>query len=46
MSTDTMNTIAAPPPSGDTPVAKIAPTEQQASQAGVPKKIVNAQTVC
>ncbi|HEY0080509.1 MAG TPA: hypothetical protein VGB73_18030 [Pyrinomonadaceae bacterium] len=29
-----------------TPVAKIAPTEQQASQPGVPKKIVNAQTVC
>ena len=29
-----------------TPVAKIAPTEQQGSQPGVPKKIVNAQTVC
>jgi hypothetical protein len=28
------------------PTAKIAPTEQQASQAGVPKQIVNAQTVC
>ncbi|HVF88013.1 MAG TPA: hypothetical protein VM866_10505 [Pyrinomonadaceae bacterium] len=41
-----MNTITAPPPSGEAPVAKIAPTEQQASQAGVPKKIVNAQTVC
>ncbi len=41
-----MNTAAAPPPSADAPVAKIAPTEQQASQAGVPKKIVNAQTVC
>ncbi len=46
MSTDAMNTVAAPPSSGDAPVAKIAPTEQQASQAGVPKKIVNAQTVC
>ncbi|HVF50142.1 MAG TPA: hypothetical protein VNA19_08650 [Pyrinomonadaceae bacterium] len=29
-----------------TPTAKIAPTEQQPSQTGVPKKIVNAQTVC
>ncbi|HKS27558.1 MAG TPA: hypothetical protein VJS44_07045 [Pyrinomonadaceae bacterium] len=28
------------------PVAKEAPTEQQQSQAGVPKKITNAQTVC
>jgi hypothetical protein len=28
------------------PVAKEAPTEQQPSQAGVPKKITNAQTVC
>jgi hypothetical protein len=28
------------------PAAKIAPTEQQESQAGVPKKITNAQTVC
>ncbi len=26
--------------------AKIAPTEQQTSQSGVPKQIVNAQTVC
>jgi hypothetical protein len=45
MSTDAVN-AATPPSSGDAPVAKIAPTEQQASQAGVPKKIVNAQTVC
>ncbi len=29
-----------------TPVAREAPTEQQQSQAGVPKKITNAQTVC
>ena len=28
------------------PVAKEAPTEQQQSQPGVPKKITNAQTVC
>ena len=28
------------------PVAKEAPTEQQPSQAGIPKKITNAQTVC
>src|SRR2546423_3327126 len=28
------------------PIAKQAPTEQQESQPGVPKKIVNAQTVC
>jgi hypothetical protein len=28
------------------PVAKAAPTAQQASQPGVPKKITNAQTVC
>ncbi|HEX8137369.1 MAG TPA: hypothetical protein VF544_07240 [Pyrinomonadaceae bacterium] len=28
------------------PVAKEAPTAQQASQPGVPKKITNAQTVC
>src|SRR5437764_1264870 len=28
------------------PVAKEAPTEQQQSEPGVPKKIVNAQTVC
>ena len=31
---------------GVTAVAKEAPTEQQQSQAGVPKKITNAQTVC
>lgn len=29
-----------------TPTAKEAPTAQQSSQAGVPKKITNAQTVC
>jgi hypothetical protein len=28
------------------PVAKEAPTEQQQSQPGIPKKITNAQTVC
>ncbi|HEX8746120.1 MAG TPA: hypothetical protein VF717_02915 [Pyrinomonadaceae bacterium] len=33
-------------PAGGVPVAKEAPTEQQPSQAGVPKKITNAQTVC
>jgi hypothetical protein len=33
-------------PAGGVPVAKEAPTEQQTSQAGVPKKITNAQTVC
>jgi hypothetical protein len=31
---------------GGVPVAKEAPTEQQQSQPGVPKKITNAQTVC
>jgi hypothetical protein len=31
---------------GGVPVAKEAPTEQQLPQAGVPKKITNAQTVC
>src|SRR5215210_6594039 len=38
-SSDTESTQAAPP-------AKEAPTAQQSSQAGVPKKITNAQTVC
>lgn len=33
-------------PAGGVPVAVEAPTEQQPSQAGVPKKITNAQTVC
>lgn len=32
--------------SASAPVAKEAPTAQQSSQAGVPKKITNAQTVC
>lgn len=30
----------------ETPVAREAPTEQQLPQAGIPKKITNAQTVC
>ena len=38
MSADATNT--------KTPVAKEAPTAQQQSQPGVPKKITNAQTVC
>jgi hypothetical protein len=32
--------------SAQAPAAKEAPTAQQTSQAGVPKKIINAQTVC
>ncbi|HYO63318.1 MAG TPA: hypothetical protein VER08_06650, partial [Pyrinomonadaceae bacterium] len=40
MSTDATQT------SSDATVAKIAPTEQQPSQPGEPKPIVNAQTVC
>jgi hypothetical protein len=39
MSADTTTNSSAP-------VAKEAPTAQQQSQAGVPKKITNAQTVC
>ena len=41
MSANASEKMAATPP-----VAKQAPTEQQESQPGVPKKIVNAQTVC
>jgi hypothetical protein len=41
MSANASDTEAAP-----VPVAKEAPTAQQASQPGVPKKITNAQTVC
>jgi hypothetical protein len=38
---------AQPPDTKSTqPTAKEAPTAQQSSQAGVPKKITNAQTVC
>ena len=33
-------------PIAGAPVAKEAPTEQQQSQPGIPKKITNAQTVC
>ena len=33
-------------PNTAAPVAKEAPTAQQQSQPGVPKKITNAQTVC
>lgn len=46
MSTDVVNAATNATPSDGVPVAKIAPTEQQSSQAGVPKEIVNAQTVC
>ncbi|HEX8177572.1 MAG TPA: hypothetical protein VF543_20955 [Pyrinomonadaceae bacterium] len=49
MSADAANQNAATAqgePAGGVPVAKQAPTEQQPSQAGVPKKITNAQTVC
>jgi hypothetical protein len=35
-----------PAPTAGAPVAKEAPTEQQQSQPGIPKKITNAQTVC
>ncbi|HMF56844.1 MAG TPA: hypothetical protein VK619_10925 [Pyrinomonadaceae bacterium] len=41
MSANASENIAATPPA-----AKQAPTEQQESKPGVPKKIVNAQTVC
>jgi hypothetical protein len=40
------NALAQTESAGGVPVAKVAPTEQQPSQAGVPKKITNAQTVC
>lgn len=36
----------APTEAAGLPVAKEAPTEQQQSQPGIPKKITNAQTVC
>jgi hypothetical protein len=38
--------VAQTEPAGGAPVAKEAPTEQQPSQPGIPKKITNAQTVC
>ncbi|HEY0322742.1 MAG TPA: hypothetical protein VGC66_17440 [Pyrinomonadaceae bacterium] len=40
------NALAPTEAAGGVPVAKEAPTEQQLPQAGVPKKITNAQTVC
>src|SRR5919107_1699324 len=40
------NPIAQTEVAGGVPVAKEAPTEQQQSQPGIPKKITNAQTVC
>jgi hypothetical protein len=49
MPADATNTTANQPAAATTtnaPVAKEAPTAQQQSQAGVPKKITNAQTVC
>lgn len=44
MPADAPNQLA--PTDSAAPVAKEAPTEQQPTQAGVPKKITNAQTVC
>ena len=50
MTADAANTTAsnavATTTAADAPVAKEAPTAQQPSQPGVPKKITNAQTVC
>lgn len=40
------NAVAQTDSAGGVPVAKEAPTEQQQSQPGIPKKITNAQTVC
>src|ERR671938_1070380 len=38
--------VTKPDEGASAPVAKEAPTEQQLPQAGIPKKITNAQTVC
>ena len=46
MPTDATETSANIADTPAAPVAKEAPTAQQQSQPGVPKKIVNAQTVC
>ena len=46
MPTDATETSANVADTPAAPVAKEAPTAQQQSQPGVPKKIVNAQTVC
>jgi hypothetical protein len=40
------NALAQTKAAAGVPVAKEAPTEQQQSQPGIPKKITNAQTVC
>jgi hypothetical protein len=40
------NETAASTPTPSAPVAKEAPTEQQASQAGAPKRFAKGQTVC
>jgi hypothetical protein len=42
----TANNAVATTTAADAPIAKEAPTAQQQSQPGVPKKITNAQTVC
>lgn len=47
MSADATNRDAmAQAPASNAQVAREAPTEQQVSQPGIPKKITNAQTVC